>query len=72
MSRLPTLQPADFTDPQRTLFEHITRGKRGQRSAVDSFLNPGDVEAAREERYRAEGVLVGEEYCSRLKGLARS
>lgn len=40
MSRLPTLQPAAFTEPQRALFEHITRGKRGQKSAVDSFLNP--------------------------------
>lgn len=40
MSRLPTLQPAEFTEAQRTLFENITRGKRGQRSAADSFLNP--------------------------------
>lgn len=40
MSRLPTLQPADFTEAQRTLFENITQGKRGQKSAVDSFLNP--------------------------------
>lgn len=40
MSRLPTLQPAAFTEPQRALFEHITSGKRGQKSAVDSFLNP--------------------------------
>lgn len=40
MSRLPTLQPVEFTEAQRTLFKNITQGKRGQKSAVDSFLNP--------------------------------
>lgn len=40
MSRLPTLQPAGFTEAQRALFENITQGKRGQKSAADSFLNP--------------------------------
>ena len=35
----------------------------------ESFL-PGGVEAARAERYRAEGVPVGEEHRTRLEGLA--
>ena len=40
MSGLPTLLPSDFTEAQRALFDNIISGKRGQKSAVESFLNP--------------------------------
>ncbi len=40
MSRLPTVAPARFTAAQQALFEHITQGKRGQKSSAETFLNP--------------------------------
>jgi len=40
MRRLSNILPKDFTESQQKLFESITGGKRGQASAVETFLNP--------------------------------
>jgi len=40
MSRVPYITEEKLTDIQRSMFEHITQGKRGKGSTVKAFLTP--------------------------------
>ncbi|MEM7131927.1 MAG: carboxymuconolactone decarboxylase family protein [Chloroflexota bacterium] len=39
MSRLPNIQPKDFSEAQQKVFENIIGGKRGQGSDLATYLN---------------------------------